>query len=351
MTIAPKHATLAQLGIETVHGTPVAATRRLAVQTFTFDIADDVYEHDDVIDGLLTHQSSSPLIVKNHSAYEMRMDLDYEQVLWPFYAGLQGGITPTQPNVVLAPLTWLHTFAPPAETDPTLDSFTVEFASRAGADILDYESPFVMCNEIEISSRNENVPEVVARFFGRKAVASVVTPALAVPGLVDYPSLLTKVYIDSTWATLGTTQVLGQVKSFRWRFNNFVRPEYFLDGRASLDFSTETIRRRTAELEMRIAVDPAAGAVAELEQQNKEASVGRAVRIEMDDGIEIDVGGGLNSFVHIDGYYFHTSESVRRRGEDEDGNLILDLRLRSAYEPVALQDVEARVQTAQAVFP
>lgn len=351
MGIAAKHAILAQIGEEVTPGTAVAATRRLAVRTFTFDGEDDVYEHSDVIDGLLTHQASSPLIVKHGSSYEMRMDLDFEQILWPLMSGLEGGVTPTQPDMMNAPNTYLWTFTPPVDSDPTLDAYTVEFASRAGADVLDYESPYVMCRELEISARNENVPEVVARFFGRKFVASTVTPALAVPTLSDFPALLTKVYIDDTWANLGMTQITGQVKSFRWRWANAVRPEWFLDGRADLDLSTHVIRRRTPELEMRIAVDPAANQVADDELTQKRASAGRAVRIEMDDGVEIDVGGALNRYVHIDGFYYHTSESVRRRGEDEDGNLILDLRLRGAYETSQAQDTEVRVENNLSSWP
>ena len=154
-------------------------------------------------------------------------------------------------------------------------------------------------------------------------------------------------YCDPTWANLGMTQILAQVYGFSWKLTNFIFPQYYLDGRANLDFSQYQFRKRTVDLMLDVVSDAAAANFVQTEEANKSAGTLRFVQAKML-GAAL---GGSNYKIQLDGAYYHAEDSMQERGNDRDGNLVTRVHLQSAYDPTSSNDIQAIVVNALAAFP
>lgn len=349
MGTAIKALTLVQIGEESTRGTAVAATRKLMAKDATWRHTEDFEEFTDQMHGTLARVAQAPIKTFDGSEFDIVMALDFEQILLALLAGFKGAVTPTTPGSGDARL-W--TFTPSVTADPAIDTYTLEFASKDGAsNELSFESPYTFCTGFSISAGEDGLPELTMNFVGRAPSETATTGALTKPAITHAANIQWKVYLDTTWAGLGGTQITGQVKSFTFTFGDFVRAERYHDGRVTLDFSNyEFNAGRLGDITMEVVIDPNSGFVPD-EDAPKSAGTLRFVRLELLGAAFDSPDDGLNRHVIIDGAYYHAPDSMGERGSDADGLATTTVHLMSAYDPTQAQDLEITIQNILATFP
>ncbi len=349
MGSAIKSATKIQVGKETTRGTAVAATRRIVTPAASYR-RQEAFEHfEEDMDGLLTRSSRVPLNTRNGTELEIGgFPLDFEQILLPLLSGVKGAVTPTTPGTGEARL-W--TFTPGVSADPAPDTYTVEFEESDFSNNAEMEAAYAFTTEIEISGGDEGAPELRFVVTARKTSDSTKTGGLGLHTLTQAANPRWAVYIDGTWAGLGTTKISGQVYGFTWKFSDFLRSGYYLDNRADLDFSAYEFGRRRVELSLDVVHDPNSSALVQTEEANKSNGTTRFVRVEITGAAFNAPDTGLSRFIRLDGAFKHMDGSMEERGGDRDGNLTTQLVFQSTYDSTQAQDVAVAVQNNLTSFP
>jgi len=349
-----KQATRIQIGKETTRGTAVAATRRILTKNATYRLLEEFEEHQGQMHGTLARAATAPTLVRNGTEFELTTDLDFEQLLMFLLSGVKGAVTPTTPGSGEARL-W--TFTPSVTADPEPETYTLEYAERdmeSSPNELGLEAPYAFTTALELTGGEEGVPQIKASMVARKTSLAVSTPALTLPTVSYAGNLRWAVYIDGTWAGLGTTQITGQVYGFTWRFSDFLRAAYYLDNRSDLDFSTYEYPGpdgRIVDLTIDTVLGAASGDLVPTEDGNKSAGTKRFVRVELVGAAFSAPDSSLYRTITLDGCYVHAADSMQDRGEDREGNKITRLHLLSFYDSTQAQDFQVAVQNALASFP
>lgn len=341
MTSAIKVMTKVQVGKEVTPGTLVAATRRLVVKGL-YDRVQDFWDPVEIDSGVFARVPIAPVRVREASRIELSCPFDFTQPLLPLLSGMVGGVTSSGTG---ADKTW--TFLPSTSTPPSVDTYTVEFNEQSTADNAEFEFGFGFTDQIKVTANTEGVGELMWSMWGRATQESTVTPALSVPTLQRVPSLLWKLYRDTTWAGLGTTAFSGQVYGFEWTYMNNIHPGFYLDGRSSLDFSQPEYGRPDADLVIDVVHDPAATSFVQTEETAKTAATARFIQLE---ALGPSLGGSTYK-IEIDGCYYHAGDSMVRRGEDRDGNPVVRMHLQSAYDPTSSNQSRVVLVTDATTFP
>ncbi len=348
---AIKHARLSQVGEEVTRGTAVAATRRLLTKDLTYRVMEDLEAFEGQQHGTLSRTVTPPVPVRNGVEIQYENNLDFEQLLLFLLSGLKGAVTPSTPGSGEARL-WTFT---PVNADPVPDTYTFEFADRDLASTpneIGLEAPYCFTTELSITGAVDGVPQVSASMVGRKVSSVTVTPALALPSVSYAGNLRWAIYVDESWANLGTTKVAAQIYGFTWTLSNLLYPAHYLEDRSTLDFAQYEYRPKVVDLTMDFAIEPSAGLLVNAnEPTDKAAGTKRFVRIEITGGAFDSPDDGLNRLVTIDGSYVHQPDSLQDRGEDRDSAAIAHIHLMNAYDSTQGDDITVTVQNNLATFP
>lgn len=307
-----------QWGKEATRGTAVAATSQIAVSEIQFDPSDLVHRPR-LAKGLLIRNPGNEVVVNRGTGLIVaETELAYDQIQ-NFLSSLQGGRTGVGAG---ADKTW--TFAPSLTADPAPDAWTIERRLSDGTDSIDNEWAYCLWSEIEILYQIDRPLMFRATGFGRRVQASTLTAAQALPTIENPPTPLSQVWIDSTWAALGTTAVAGQVLRARITVHTGLKPKLTLDSRADLDFTTYVFdaQERFVELEATLMVKASAGQFA-TEKTAAEAQTLRAMRFK--------VLGTTSRELTLDMLLKHEKGSVQMLGQ-EDGQDTFDVRLVSSTD-------------------
>jgi hypothetical protein len=143
-----------------------------------------------------------------------------------FSMGLKGGVTASETTPSQADYLWDHT--PSLTAANALNAFTIEF----GDDTQAYEIEYSLARSIKIAGKmgeNSGV-SVEAECFGRQITTTTFTASLAPLAYEFMTANLTKVWIDSTWATLGTTQKTGLLQDFSVEILTGLHPKFLGEG-------------------------------------------------------------------------------------------------------------------------
>ncbi|KPJ64880.1 hypothetical protein AMK68_00155 [candidate division KD3-62 bacterium DG_56] len=341
-TPAVKILTKVQVGQEAVApGTAADATRCLLAQA-RYTWQQDVYEFTDQDMGVFARVPRQGVITRHGSEIELTTPMDFQQILLPLLSGVKGAVTPTGGG---ADKTW--TFTPATATAPAIDTYTVEFEEASGSDVAELEFYYGHTTEIEITATDDGVPELRWVMRGRKTVEGTKTAAIGKPTLVYAPNARWGVWVDDTWATLGTAQKTGQVYGFRWTYRGQVHPAFYLDNRSDLDFTQTEQAKPEVEIEMDVVHDPDSASLVQDEETHKAAQDLRFVQLKLT-GAAL---GGSNYSVSLLGSFYHAGDSMASRGEDRDGNLITRVHLVSAYDPTSTNQASIVVVNNLASFP
>lgn len=300
---------LYQWGKEGTRGTAVAATSKIATEEVDFQPTDAI-DRPKLAKGLLHRNPGSETVVSRGTTWKTS-----ESVLVPAQQqhfcsmGIKGAVAATG----VGPFVW--TFARLLTADPAPDTFTLERRMTDGATPVDNEWAYCFASQLKWSYMIDQPIQFSAQGFGRRVQGSTLTPALAMPSINPAPVPLTQVWIDSTWANLGVTQVSSQVLKADITYHTGLKPKPTLDGRTDLDFTTYIFDAADCGLDVNLVI--MAGAQYALEKTAAEAGTARALRLKTTIGADI---------VQLDCFLKHDKASTFGIGK-EDGQDTVPFKL------------------------
>jgi hypothetical protein len=149
-----------------------------------------------------------------------------------FSMGLKGGVTASETTAGQSDYLW--DFTPSLTAANAQNGMTVEF----GDDVQAFEMEYSMARRITIAGAlGENAGvSVEAECFARQITATTFTGSLAPLAYEYMVANMAKLYKDSTWATLGSTQITGTLQDFSIEIMTGLHPKFLGDGQKT--FST-----------------------------------------------------------------------------------------------------------------
>lgn len=328
--------------------TPAAGnTWRRLNGKITLERVEEMEEFKDVDTGVYADTMVS-MIVGQACKFSWEFRLDTDQFLLVCLMSVAADVTPTGGG---ADRTW--TFSPATVGPAKVDSYTWEFNETDGAASLITRANFVICTGWTVTLSDSGVPMVKAEFFGRAAVSATVFTATTpggVPALdgKHIPSRKFRALLDATWAGLGTTQLgLGQLYGVQLTFGPFVTPDYFLDGRATMDHSSLVSQKRNFDWMMDLVVHSLPAMFVSTEQTAKAAGTKRFLELE---GVGAVLGGSFHK-VEFQMSGKHLADSLAQRGEDRNGNLNTRAHLSNLYDATGAADMRIIVVSAATAMP
>lgn len=217
-----------QFGVENpaAHGTAVAADTRFVGEA-TIDFVPDhrpIVPADDIglkVNGYRAVETSGKLVQGT-----LNVPRAYYQVFpWLFSHLIKGGITPSMQTALQNDYLW--TFEPSLTASNTLDSSTVELGDSVQAFEIEYLTLDRMMMTITLPQDNSDaVVKLEAGFFARQNTKTTFTASVAVPTVSELNSLLAKIYVDSSWATIGNTEKTGILRQVELEILNGAYPEF-----------------------------------------------------------------------------------------------------------------------------
>lgn len=317
-----------QIGIESVRGTSVAATKRILGGTLRMTPTLALYMPEDEERNSLAslHRRT---ITGQRAALVYEGSVTFEQVINFLSMALKGNITPSTPMGGTNAREWL--FDPSLTASNAQDSFTFEY----GDDQQEYESAFCMVEQLEFTLALNDVWKMTATMFGQFPAKSTFTGSLAAPTVEDVVGAKTKLYIDTSWAGLGGTEVSDTLVSAVIRFPTGLATTKYADG--SLDFSGFSEGKRAAEVELVFKHNSSGEA-----EYDKYVSGGlNFVRIETEGAIIEDTTTKLLRF-DLSLRYTEAPQFF----EEANGETTIRLKGKTFLDPTSGSDFEVMVRNA-----
>jgi len=259
-------------------GTAVPATSKILVANWDVEPIDSVY-HPPLLRGLIQRWKGGEVVIERGVRFTIpETPFFYEQAPnWLSQSvnrstGLPTGAGP-----------YVYTFTRDPTGNPDLDTWTYERRITDGVTPIDQEAAYCLLSSITWRGQQNQPVLFTAEGFGRRIQSSTLTAALTAPTAEAALSSSSSVYIDSSWANLGNTQIVGQILGWEIVWNTGYAPIFTTDGRADLDFTSAVISSENTHLTVRIRmlVKPNSGQFT-VEQTAAEAQTLRAVRIQAD---------------------------------------------------------------------
>lgn len=247
--------------------------------------------------GALIPRSTVPTVVRYEADFTYENDLDDREICWLM------STTICQPSI--ATNTW--TFEPTWVTtgnDPNATNGIETFTWEMGNNELDGEVEYVFGRRIEISGSNAGeLCAVSCDLTGRQFITAGSFTDLSSTGVVAreyFPFELAEIYIDTTWAGLGTNQVYG-IEAFSWVFETGFYPHFVSSGQRYFYDVLEDPGIKKATLSLTIPVVSTAPAWDTAELPAALAGTARYIRIKL-----IGSAGSSSRYVQLDGKYTYT---------------------------------------------
>jgi len=307
-----------EIGKEATRGTAVAANKFILG---TLQMTKDITWHEPDEDrGSLArfHRRTS---VGEAGTLRFEGPANYEQLIHFLAMAVKGGVVGVQQALTTA---YLWTFSPNYATKNAQDSYTIEF----GDDIQAWESNFALISSLELGLAMNEVAMLRADIFGRPPVTCTFT-ALSAPTVInDIIATKAKIYVDSTWATLGTTPKSDLLIAGTVRLPTGIVPVKYADG--NLYFSSVSEQKRNLELDLTFAFNSDANT----ERGYWEAGTMRFIRLEI---IGALIASTYYYTLRIDMAVRYTTWSTL---EDRDGEDVVRVTAVSEYDPTGTKEFE-----------
>jgi hypothetical protein len=236
--------------------------------------------------------------------------------------------------------TW--TFASLYTADPILDSFTLRKRVTDGTTTWDEVLAYVLCESFKLSGAIGEAVKFDATLFSRPLDTSLVLSGAAVPAVNFVSSADTKVFIDDTFAGLGTTQLLGDIIGWEFNLEAQYQAKMFQDGRADRSFSSHGLKRQKYSATLQCEYN----APTHAERSKAALRTVRHVRI-VNTGAVL---GASNYQIQIDFAARHATAMPDADGE-RDGNDTITLPLISAFDTTNLIGCKFTIVNALAALP
>ena len=254
-----------QIGKETTRGTAVAATEKMTGALTMQDTR--VIETPEVESGGLSKLVDGMAFQAGLGAQmEFTGPASYERMIQWLEMGVKGGVT----GAVQTSLAYLWTYKPSVTADPAQSAYTFEY----GDDLQAYEAEYCMPSELELTGAPDQSLQFKASLFGRQVSEVSFTGSLTFPTFTPIKFNQAKVYVDGTWANLGTTELANSLLGFTWKLPTGLAPFKAADGNDY--FATHVQGKRQMELELFLAFNTAvSGEMSKFRDQST-----RAVRLQ-----------------------------------------------------------------------
>lgn len=258
---------------EAVKGTDLPATSRWIVERFNPTPSSPEAYRPSLARGLVLANRGGESVIRRGTAWTGEGPLTFEQAQHLFSGAIKNVAAPTGAG----PYVWEHIRNPAIM--PDLASFTFERREDDGSSQIDHAWHYGMFESLELTFDLNDVWKYSAAGFARRVQTEAMTAALTLPAHEVVTTPGTKVYIDGTWANLGTTQILAQILRGSVRFGSGAAPLFTTDGRADLDYGVEGYAsgRVTCEMSLTLLL----GAQYATEKAAAEAQTLRAIRLEV----------------------------------------------------------------------
>ena len=319
-----------QIGQESTRGTAVAADiillgRLTMTPTINWYMPDDEERNSLAMLHRLTN-------VGQQASLSYEGSLTFQQVIHLLAMGI-GALTTSQPDAGGSPTVYDHTFEPTLTALAAQKAYTFEY----GDDQQEYESAFVVASQLEFSFAMGEVWKMSADLLARFPAKSAFTGALTAPTVEDVIGQKCKIYIDSTWAGLGTTQISSSLINASIRIPTGIVPTRYADG--SLEFSDVAENKRAAEVELTFKHDTSG----EAQYDNLVAGTMVFVRLEVEGSTAEDA---FNYTFRAD-FAMRYTEAPELFGE-QDGENVISLSGKSFHDPTSGRDMRFLVRNTTA---
>lgn len=219
-------------GIETTAGTIVAADTALVVDEGVGGYK-DIQEHQVRPAPRQVLAEVEDALVRKESQLSYTQDLTYEELPLVGLCGL-ANVAGSNSNA-----NYTYTFTPGLTAPKSLLSASFELFVDDGS-TKHYKTKFgyATVSHFVINIQYGQPAKLSVDWFGRAAQSLALPAAPSVlSGREIVISDLFSLYIDAGWASLGTTQKSGLVRSAKLDVSTGFMPDYTLDGRSDLDFT------------------------------------------------------------------------------------------------------------------
>lgn len=323
-----------QAGLENPasHGTAVAADTVLLADPMPINPDRKPRRPEDAI-GLRTRSLRSTIdeyLVQD----TLRFSHGYFQVLpLLFSCGIKGAVTGAEQTTDQDD--YLYDFTPKLDDTNAPDSLTLEVGDNTQA----YECEYTMFDRITISGQisqdGGDSPVVIeAGFFARQWTAASFTSALALPSTTLMNAKLARIYLDTSWASVGTTEKTNLLRGFEIEILTGLHHKFTGSGDRYFTIHGE------GEFAVMAAFTFERGASSDAIWDLMNSQALSVVRLEIA-GPQIGTGDPHSLVIDIGG----TWEDVIPISSEDRGNNIDTGMLVSQYDPVAKKLFQLSVTT------
>lgn len=335
MAVAIKPFRKLQLGQQSAFGTNVAATHQLLGE-WSWREMDDRYRAP-YPRGINANVGGLGITTRKGVEIDIDGDLSAEEFVWTMNGGVKGGVSGTGPTD--GTYTW--TWTPELTTFPTESYYTFEQVEGDGTtNHVARECGDAHLDSFEITFGGTDKVGFRRRWVGRASQSSTPTGSLAAQSAQEpLVSALGAVYIDTSWAGLGGTQITGVIRSGRFAYTSPFVPKYTTDARSDKDLTGYHYDRGfNATLDLTAEIDATlATALITAWRSNS----GRWVRLKFLGSV---TGGGTTQrYVQIDGAYRFVGEP-----QYDDETRVVSVSMESYYDTTGTKALEFKAVNAMA---
>lgn len=315
---AVKDLRIYQAAREAAYGTAIATTNRLVTDLEIKPVEQVISAHPQI--GVLLANPTTDQIARRSSEMKLSGELTYEQILYLLEASIDGNVSPSGGG---ADKTWAYTSL--YTGDPALKSFCLQRRMTDGSTTWDEGVAYALVKDFKLSAAIGELVKFDSNWFGRPVDTAVgLTGAIAIPTVNFVSAADVKWYFDTSFANLGTTQLLGDVISWDINVEGVYQPKFYQDGRTDRSYSTHGLKRQdynaTLQVEWNAQINGfRTQAAARSLLYCRMAATGAAL-------------GGSNYKIQCD-FIARFKEAQFDSSGDRDGNDMATLEFVSAYDP------------------
>lgn len=344
MTYAHRANRKYQIGVESTHGTAVAATEILVGRMPTQPATDSTWHVPQNDRGVLAANYEVPIEVGKEVELQFEGEAYDRGLNLAFANSIRSNVSPTQPDVGSEPNHYLWTYEPslnPVNTpDQTngISTYTFEY----GDDEQAYRATFAFTEKIEISGSVDSICEMSWDLRAQQVTTNNFTGALSNPSAKYFAFNNAKFYIDTSYAGLGGTQKTGLLRGFTWTYETMLTGFVTADGTLYYNRLTQDKIKSVLELQYRRGTD------SEAERVKYDNQTMFYPRIELLSNGEMDSGQSNPEYVRLDGAYRYTEWPT---ADDEDGALVTTVTAESYYDETSAKIFSCLLGTTMSALP
>jgi hypothetical protein len=325
-------------------GTAEAATEIVSGTTYSAAFSDLEIHKPEQDRNILSMNLSDDFVVGKLAEMTLEGNLNTRIACWLFCNAVRGNISPTQPDAINQPNAYLWTIQPGLTTSNTpditngIDTFTFEVGDNVQA----HEIEYCFATSISVSGSPNEPVTYTWEITGRQMTNTTFTAALSVVAVQYFASNQVNFYIDTSYATIGTTEVKDLLREFTFTLDTGFTPRF--------TSSSSLLYQGVNETKKMVTLDATylRGTNSEAERVKYNARTTTYLRIAIMGQTELDSGESNPPYIYIDGAfrYFEWNEP-----DDDEGMQYVSVTAESVYDPTGAKEYEIAVYTDLAAFP